>query len=136
MRFLILACCLAGAALASDIIDGEYMIRVNPELMQDDAKFTQVLKNLDAHVEKFFHMEPLVLLHVKADEKAIARVRSLPEVIYVEPNQYFYTTQSCNVASAPGVWGLDRTDQQPALSYSNPADESAVRNPLHRSQPS
>ena len=131
MKFLILACTLAVTVVANDIIDGEYMVRLVPEYVDTDVKeaaFTDVLKTVGVDVQKYYHMNSLVLMHVKADQKSIERLQSMTEVTYVEPNQLFYTTQACAVESHPGVWGLDRIDQTGALSYTDPADVNAVYN--------
>ncbi len=42
---------------------------------------------------------------VKLDQSTLTRLRSMPEVDYIEPNQVVWTT---GVQSNPGNWGLDR----------------------------
>jgi subtilisin family serine protease len=124
MNPAILFVALFGAAMANDIIDGEYMARLRDNVEEEPLR--RLLKSaFDADVQRFYHIGDLTLMYVKADAHMIERVRALPEIEYVEPNQRYYTQQNCASNSCPEVWGLDRVDQIASLPYSSPIEPTA-----------
>jgi cerevisin len=86
-----------------------------------------VAKNPSIEVKKSWDFGRTVLVHIKAEDVDVARIRTLSEVKYVERNGYAYVSQ-CSSQDANGCWGLDRIDQHEELAYTSPTSPLAVYN--------
>jgi subtilisin family serine protease len=129
MRFICLLALVVVATVADDVIEGEYIVSLNRNLIHNAAQeesFVSLLKQYGAETKRFFHFNALTMMHLAADESTIAHVQTLAEIDFVEPNTIFYAQQECASSSCPGVWGLDRTDQADSLGHTDPSDANAV----------
>ncbi|KAK2139808.1 hypothetical protein LSH36_1599g00000 [Paralvinella palmiformis] len=117
---------LAIASQAYEIIEGEFFLGLKPD--NDVSVFGQKLKNdFNLEVKKVWDIKRTKILWVLGDEAAAISASKLPEIKYMSYNGWAHAHQDeCEVTPHPGVWGLDRTDQREALSYTDPTSPLAI----------
>ena len=111
---------------AYEIIEGEFFLGLKPDY--DSGVFGQRLKNdFNLVVKNVWDIKRTKILWVLGQDADAIRASNLPEIKYMSYNGWAHAHQEeCQVTSHPGVWGLDRTDQREALSYTNPTSPLAV----------
>ena len=121
---------MEGFSSKQKYIEGEYIIRLNDNTFQAEY---QLLKFADAlerayNIEfvKYYDFGRVKMMFVKGDYQNVMQAASLSEVKYIQRNQVHHIQQECVEGSAAGCWGLDRTDQREALTYTNPQNPDAV----------
>ena len=117
---------LIGAVYASDIIEGEYLLGLESEY--DSGILAMKLKQeFGLEMMRVWDIHSSKILFLVGDKNVDqTRVAQLPGVRYMSNNGRMYEDQSCVSVSCPGTWGLDRTDQRPALPYDQATEPSAV----------
>ena len=117
---------LIGAVYASDIIEGEYLLGLESEY-DSDILAMQLEQEFGLKMVRDWDIDSSKILFLVGDKNVDqARIAQLPGVRYMSNNGRMYEDQSCVIKSCPGTWGLDRTDQRPALPYNSPEEPSAV----------
>ena len=131
--FLALAALTVASADRSgpkDYIDEQFLIRLDETKLTTQSQIHEFSEMLEQRFKiyqvKSYSFGKVQLLFVKGNQANVIKAKSLSAVRYIQQNQVYRTAQSCMKQSAPGCWGLDRTDQVSALPYTDPFSSSAT----------
>ena len=127
---LALLCTMLAMATAMELINpsteyvpGQYIMRIDENVYNtniDVQNFLESLENkLKIYTVRTNTIGSLRLVLIKGEHEDVMAARNLRGVQYIEQNQVVRISQ-CEEQPAPGLWGLDRTDQREALPYSEP----------------
>ena len=118
MNLLLLLLVLGTAFAAQEFIDGEYLIALN-EHADEEALVSKLKTDYSVDVKKAYHFTTLTIMLIKGDDADVERAAKLAEIKSIDRNMIYHTDQ-CESEAHDNVWGLDRTDQQAQLTYTNP----------------
>ena len=95
---------------ASDYVPGEALVVIRPE--NDDADVKNRLASVGEDVEQIatLHVHRLRLKSGMAVEKAVSLLQLRTDVVYAQPNHYYY---GCATPNDPAYSGIDTTPGSP-----------------------
>jgi len=105
--------------LASDVVPGEYVVMLRKGLSDEDL--SRYVKNLKGNysisagqneVLNVFQIgSQFKALHLRLTDEMVRAAVIDPFIAVVEPNQYYYANQACQV-QRNCIWNLDRIDER------------------------
>ena len=108
---------------STEYVPGQYIMRIDENVYNtniDVQNFLESIENeLKIYIVRINTIGSLRLVLVKGEHEDVMAAKNLRGVQYIEQNQIVRLLQ-CEQQPAPGQWGLDRTDQREALTYSEP----------------
>ena len=108
---------------STEYIPRQYIMRIDENVYNtsvDVQNFLESLENeLKIYTVRINTIGSLRLVLVKGEHEDVMAAKNLRGVQYIEQDQVVRLSQ-CEQQPAPGLWGLDRTDQREALPYSEP----------------
>ena len=108
---------------STEYIPRQYIMRIDKNVYNtsvDVQNFLESLENeLKIYTVRINTIGSLRLVLVKGEYEDVMAAKNLRGVQYIEQDQVVRLSQ-CEQQPAPGLWGLDRTDQREALPYSEP----------------
>ena len=117
-------------ALPAKYETGEFIVRLDEQLIKDGAATTEVIDHLrmvyNYQLVRSQAVGKLRFLVLTGEAKHMSAIGQLNGVKYIEKNSQVKLFQSCEEEPSPGTWGLDRIDQRGALSYTNPTSSQAT----------
>ena len=137
MTLLLMLSALAATSMALDrqsipsmeYVSGQYLLTLDPSMTGSNIRdLSHVIKEeLKVKVLRSYNLKTAKFLLIAGEYDDVLETLRLPLVLDITHDVILSTTQeSCSVGSAAGCWGLDRTDQREALSYTDPLSEDAV----------
>ena len=126
MKLLLILLVLGTAFAAQKYIDGEYLIVLN-EHADEEALVSKLKTDYSVDVKKAYPFTTITIMLIKGDDADVEHAAKLADIKSMERNMICYTNH-CRERSAPGVWGLDRTDQREPLPYNDTSNPNATYN--------
>ena len=120
---------LIGLALTYDdlspsqqYVEGQYIVRIDADKFNTKSQVQDLSDLLEerfhVYVIRSYNFNNLKMLYVKGAHADMLRAADIEGILYIQRNQIHHIGQQCEVSSAAGAWGLDRTDQREPLAYS------------------